>query len=107
MTSAGDELSGLYQICDRFSRLYPEGDAPFAIVTRLAEEVGELATEVQRLEGAGVKVQKHGPGQVADLASEVEDVLHTALSLIRYYGAESALQDVLDREIAKADRDLS
>ena len=48
-----DRLDALFEIVERLNHRYPEGTTPFAIVTRLCEESGELAKEVNHLEGTG------------------------------------------------------
>lgn len=101
MTSSDDRLDRLYAIVDRYARRYPEQHHGAGYLTRLIEERGEVAVEVQRLEGIPGKVAKHGPGSVEDLASEVEDLLHTLLGLVRVYSAEDALDAVIEREFAK------
>lgn len=40
-------LKRLWEISRGMTRRYPEGDDPFKIVTRLAEECGELAAQVR------------------------------------------------------------
>ena len=40
------------------SRLFPDGEEPFQMVARLAEECGELAAQVNHFEGSGVKRKK-------------------------------------------------
>lgn len=37
----------------------------------------------------------------AQLADEIEDLLHTAFGLLRHYRAEASLERVVDREFAK------
>lgn len=60
---------------------------PFRIVTRLAEECGELAAEVNHFEGVGSKREKHGEPNRAALAGEVIDVIRCALQIASYYDA--------------------
>lgn len=96
-----DRLDQLYAISASYARRFPDGNHPLGYLTRMTEELGEIAVEVQRLEGSPVKVAKHGPGSVADLASEIEDLLHTAVGLLRCYSAEDAFESVLEREYAK------
>jgi len=95
----------LYAIVDRYARRYPDQHHASGYLKRLIEELGEIAVEVQRLEGVPGKVEKHGPGSIDDLASEVEDLLHTLLGLVRFYSAEAALDAVIDREFAKVAHD--
>ncbi len=94
-TSQPDRLDQLYEISTHYARRFPEGDTPLGYLSRLTEELGEIAVEVQRLEGAPAKVAKHGHGNLPDLASEVEDLIHTALGLIQHYQAEAELDAVV------------
>lgn len=68
------------------NRQFPGGADPFKMITRLAEECGELAAEVQHWERQGVKVQKHGEPDVAKTAKEVMDVITAALTIAEHYG---------------------
>jgi NTP pyrophosphatase (non-canonical NTP hydrolase) len=100
-----DRLDQLYAIADRYSHRYPDQNTPSGYLTRLIEELGEIAVEVQRLEGVPGKIAKHGPGSVDDLASEVEDLMHSALGLVACYRGEPALDAAIDREYAKVTAD--
>lgn len=97
-----DRLDHLYDIVDGFNLRFPDGNTPFAIVTRLLEEAGEVASAVNHLERIGAKVAKHGPPDPVGLAYEIEDLLHCVLSLARYYQIEPAV----DEAIARTHRDL-
>ncbi len=83
-------------------RRFPEGRDPFKMVARLAEEVGELAREVNHFEGAGIKAEKHGAPDKHRLAREVRDVLLSALQILDYYGAGDALEQEIAQSIARA-----
>ncbi|MFC7623350.1 hypothetical protein [Microlunatus sp. GCM10028923] len=96
-----DRFAQLYAIADRYAERFPEGNTPLGHLARLTEELGEIAVEVQRLEGAPAKLAKHGAGDVGALADEVEDLLHTVFGLLRHYGAETIFERVVDREFAK------
>lgn len=67
------------------------------MVTRLAEECGELAAEVNHFEGSGVKAEKHGPPDKAKLAKEVRDVVIMALQIAAYYGVEAELDQIIEQ----------
>ena len=106
-SSRPDRWDQLYEISRHYAEKFPEGDTPLGYLSRLTEELGEIAVEVQRLEGAPAKVAKHGPGRLPDLASEVEDLIHTALGLIQHYRAEAELDEVVatqHRRISAVDR---
>ncbi|MBN1562382.1 MAG: hypothetical protein JXA10_00975 [Anaerolineae bacterium] len=72
------------------------------MVTRLAEECGEVAREVNHFEGSGVKVEKHGAPDKQHLAKEIRDVLLCALQIAAYYGVAAELADVVDQSIERA-----
>lgn len=76
-------------------RRYPEGRDPFQIITRLAEECGELAAQVNHFEGSGIKREKNGEPDKTRLAKEVMDVLRCALQVAAFYDAEAELDAVV------------
>jgi len=65
-------------------------------MTRLLEECGELAQQVNHFEGSGVKQEKYGEPDKAALAKEVKNVLTCALRVAQYYGVEKELEDSLE-----------
>jgi NTP pyrophosphatase (non-canonical NTP hydrolase) len=85
-------------------RRFPGGVEPFKIISRLAEECGELAAEVQLWEDEGVKREKHGDPDPRRLAKEVMDVMRAALAVAEYYGVESELETVIQNSIDGAVR---
>ncbi len=91
-----DNFEKLYHIVDGLNRRFSDGNDPFQIITRLCEEAGELAKEVNHFEGTGVKMQKHGAPDRAKLAKEVQDVMRAALSVARHYGIENELAFSID-----------
>ncbi len=75
----------LLAISKGFNRRFPEGNDPYRVITRLLEESGELAEQVNLFEGDGVKREKHGEPDRAHLAKEVRDVLLCAIQVAQYY----------------------
>jgi NTP pyrophosphatase (non-canonical NTP hydrolase) len=84
-------MEKLYQITHGLMKRFPNGNDPFQMVTRLAEECGELAAQVNHFESSGVKRQKMGEPDTIKLAKEVKDVLRCALTLAIHYGIEVEL----------------
>src|ERR671935_730320 len=70
---------------------YPDGHTPFQIMTRLLEDCGELAQQVNHFEGSGIKRQKYGSPDRQHLAHEVTGALACLLELVAYYGIEQEL----------------
>jgi NTP pyrophosphatase (non-canonical NTP hydrolase) len=77
-------------------RRFPAGNEPYQIMTRLLEECGELAQQVNHFENSGVKQEKHGRPDKAKLAKEVMDVLRCALQIAVYYDIEAELHDTIE-----------
>jgi NTP pyrophosphatase (non-canonical NTP hydrolase)/predicted nucleotidyltransferase len=100
----GDYLLKLYRQIDHLNSRFPNGNTPFRIITRLCEEAGELASEVNHFEGMGVKLQKRGEPDKQALAKEIEDVLKAALNIAHYYGIEQELKDAIDVHYQKMKR---
>lgn len=86
-----DLYPAIKKINQGLRRRFPDGENPFQIMTRLLEECGELAEQVNHFEATGVKRAKHGEPERAKLAKEVQDVLRCALQIVDYYGIEPEL----------------
>ncbi len=89
-------LEQLLILAQGFNHRFPDGNEPYQIMTRLLEESGELAQQVNIFEGAGVKREKHGEPDRAKLAKEIKDVLLAALQTCIYYGVEAEVEATLD-----------
>jgi NTP pyrophosphatase (non-canonical NTP hydrolase) len=83
-------------------RRFPDGVEPFKIISRLAEECGELSAEVQLWEDQGVKRAKHGDPDPHKLATEVMDVMRAALAVAEYYHVERELSAAIRGTIERA-----
>jgi NTP pyrophosphatase (non-canonical NTP hydrolase) len=89
-------IEKLLEITRGMNHRFPEGNEPFQMMTRLLEESGELAQQVNHFEGAGVKRKKYGEPDRKKLAKEVMDVLRCTLQVAVYYGVEEELEDALE-----------
>ena len=89
-------IDKLYKIVDGLSARFPDGSDPFMIVTRLAEECGEVAAKVNHFENRGVKAQKLGPPDRTEFAKELQDVLRAVLNLAQHYGLQAELEQSVD-----------
>lgn len=88
-------MDELYKIADGLFKRFPKGVEPFQIATRLLEECGEVASEVNHFEDSGVKKLKHGEPNKQALAGEIKQALVVLMQLVIYYSA----QDELDNSI--------
>ncbi len=91
----------IYKINEGLSTLFPNGEDPFQMVTRLAEECGELAAEVNHFEDSGVKRQKLGDPDPRKMAKEIQDVIRCALRIATYYNLEEAVERSIDDSLQK------
>lgn len=90
-----DNFQKLYAINKYLSNKFGNDD-PFQIVTRLAEETGEIAEQINHFEGIGIKKAKHGEPDKYNLGSEVRDVIIVALQIAMRYGIEDEVQKSID-----------
>lgn len=97
----------LLTINQSLCKSFPDGNSPFQIMTRLLEECGELAEQVNHFEGSGVKRQKHGEPDRQKLAKEVQDVLRCALQIADHYQLEPELTASVERSYQQALTNLS
>ncbi len=75
---------------------FPTGFDPFMIMTRLMEEGGELAQQVNLFEDRGTKREKMGEPKKSALADEVKGVLLAAFQIAEYYDAMPELEQSLE-----------
>lgn len=94
-------MTKVFEIARGLNNVFPDGNTPYQIITRLAEECGELAKEVNHWEGSGVKLIKHGDPGRDQLAKEIQDVITCALQVAIYYNIESELNNSIDVSIAR------
>lgn len=78
------------------TRKVPHGNEPFQLMTRLLEECGELAQQVNRFEGSGIKREKYGEPDRIQLAEEVSHVLRGMMQIIQYYHIEQEVTAALE-----------
>lgn len=92
-----DTFVKLQQIVLGLNRRFGDSDNPFQIITRLAEECGELAQQVNHFENMGVKREAYGPPDREHLAKEVQDVIRCALQIAVFYGIDAELEQSIER----------
>lgn len=96
-----DNFEKLKLIVEGLNKRFPNGNDPFKIITRLAEETGELAEQVNHFEDTGIKKEKHGEPSKEKLAKEVQDVIRCALAIANFYGIEKELEESIDKSLEK------
>lgn len=93
----------LMLIIEAQERAFPKGAAdPFKMITRLLEECGELAADVQWFEDEGLKRAKRGEPDPAAMTKEIMDVLTSALTIAKRYGLVEAVSERVEASISRA-----
>ena len=83
------------------TKRFPNGNEPYQIMTRLLEECGEVAKEVNHFENSGTKALRHGEPSKEKLAGEVKDVLNALMQLVLYYDIEDELDEAVRKSIGQ------
>lgn len=86
-----DTWTALVELVTALDRRFPDHNSALARVSRLCEETGEVASAVNHTEGMGIKHDKHGPPDTANLVKELQDVLRATVGLAVHYGVETEL----------------
>jgi NTP pyrophosphatase (non-canonical NTP hydrolase) len=74
-----------YKMVNGMWKRFPEGYEPFKMVTRILEECGEVASEVNHWENLGVKKIKRGEPSKEALAKEVMQAVRALMEIVVYY----------------------
>lgn len=80
---------------------FPNGNEPFQIVTRILEECGEVASEVNHFERSGIKAQKHGDPSREHMADEIKQAMNALVQLVQYYGIEREFEQSIERSLER------
>ncbi len=98
-------MEKLYRMAKGHTARFPNGNEPFQIVTRLLEECGEVASEVNHFERSGIKIQKLGDPSPAHLADEIKQAINALIQLAQYYGIEEELERSIDRSLERISKE--
>ena len=89
-------MQKLYKMVQGYWRRFPKGIEPFQMVTRLLEECGEVASEVNHWEDSGIKRQRRGEPSKEKLAGEIKQALAALMQIAVYYEVEKELENSID-----------
>ncbi len=93
-------MEKLYKMVQGYFKRYPKGVEPFQMVTRLLEECGEVASEVNLWEDSGIKRQKHGEPRKEDLAGEIKQAIVALMQIAVFYNVENELEESINKSLA-------
>lgn len=92
-------LDRLITLANGMNHRFPEGNHPYEIMTRLLEECGEVASEVNHFENSGTKALRHGEASKENLAGEIRDVLNALMQLTLYYDVQEEVEQAVETSI--------
>lgn len=94
-------MEKLYLLAKGYTNRFPNGNEPYQITTRLLEECGEVASEVNHFEKSGIKSLKHGEPSKQHLADEIKQAVNALMQLAVYYNVENELEKSIDISLKK------
>ncbi len=92
-------MDQLYLLAKGYTARFPNGNDPYQIVTRILEECGEVAKEVNHFENSGIKLQKYGMPQKQTMANEIKQAINALIQLVIYYNVEEELQISIENSL--------
>ena len=95
-------MERFYKMVEASNRRFPEGVKPFQMATRLLEECGEIASEINLWEDSGIKRQKHGAPKKEDIANEIRQAMVELVKIARYYHVEEELETSIQTSLARS-----
>ncbi|MEU8502893.1 hypothetical protein ACIP46_27490 [Streptomyces lavendulae] len=97
--SRSDWLDDLAALTAGAVERFPRHNDAFHLVSRLAEESGELAQQVNHMEGMGRKREAHGEPDPDHLTKEVLDVVRCAVAIAAHYGCLANLRTLTSAKL--------
>ena len=94
-------MKKLYKQVEGYFKRFPEGIDPYQMVTRLLEECGEIAKEINHFEDSGIKNKKYGEPDKTQLANEIRQTIIAVLQIVVYYDVINELEKSIDDMIEK------
>ena len=99
-------MDKLFELARLYTQQFPRGNDPYQIVSRILEECGEVAAEVNHFEKSGVKAEKMGEPKKENMAGEIKQAINALIQLAQYYDVEQELQDSIDASIERRKKAL-
>ena len=95
-------MERFYKMVEASNKRFPEGVKPFQMATRLLEECGEIASEINLWEDSGIKRQKHGEPKKEDIAKEIRQAMVELVKIARYYHVEDELEASIQTSLERS-----
>lgn len=95
-------MEKFYKMVEASNKRFPKGVEPYQMATRLLEECGEIAAEINLWEDSGVKRQKHGEPKKENIANEIRQAMVELVKIAKYYNVEKELEESIEISLKKS-----
>lgn len=95
-------MQRFYKMVEASNNRFPEGVEPYQMATRLLEECGEIAAEINLWEDSGVKRQKHGDPKKENIANEIRQAMVELVKIAQYYHVEDELEASIQASLERS-----
>ncbi len=95
-------MKRFYQMVEASNKRFPKGVQPYQMATRLLEECGEVAAEINLWEDSGLKRQKHGDPKKEDIANEIRQAMVELVKIAVYYHVEDELDASIQQSLERS-----
>jgi len=95
-------MQKFYQMVEASNKRFPEGVHPYQMATRLLEECGEIAAEINHWESSGLKRQKRGEPSKENLANELRQAMAELFKIAVYYSVEKELEESIEKSLMQS-----
>lgn len=95
-------MERFYKMAEASNKRFPNGVEPYQMATRLLEECGEVAGEINLWEDSGLKRQKHGAPKKENIANEIRQAMVELVKIAKYYHVEQELEESIEESLKRS-----
>ena len=95
-------MERFYKMAEASNKRFPNGVEPYQMATRLLEECGEVAAEINLWEDSGLKRQKHGTPKKENIANEIRQAMVELVKIAKYYHVEQELEESIEESLKRS-----
>lgn len=95
-------MERFYKMAEASKKRFPNGVEPYQMATRLLEECGEVAAEINLWEDSGLKRQKHGAPKKENIANEIRQAMVELVKIAKYYHVEQELEESIEESLKRS-----
>lgn len=99
-------MERFYKMAEASNKRFPNGVEPYQMATRLLEECGEVAAEINLWEDSLLKRQKHGAPKKENIANEIRQAMVELVKIAKYYHVEQELEESIEESLKRSRSEL-